>query len=218
MARNKDSNDTKNEIIEVATSLFVQNGYEKTTIEDIFRKWGGSKGSLYYYFSSKEDILDAVANTLAEQEEQAIKSAVFAAKLPALDMLNLFLTRCLSRPKQMYDLEEYIHQSKNVTLIYRITKLYIEKTIPILEPIIEQGIKEGAFKTDYPSEIIEFALLLEESIFKYPMFECDNQQLIRKTQAFQSILESALGLQNGKLDGLSEFCEQTVKIKRSENL
>jgi Transcriptional regulator len=217
MARNKDSNDTKNEIIEVATNLFIQNGYEKTTIEDIFRNWGGSKGSLYYYFSSKEDILDAVADALAEKEEKAIRDAVFATKLPALDMFNLFLTRCLSRPKQMYDIEEYIHQSKNVTLIYRITKLYIEKTIPILEPIIKQGIEEGVFKTDYPSETIEFALLLEELALKYPMFECDDQHYMRKIRAFQSMLESALGLQRGILDGLSEFCEQTVRIKRGGN-
>ena len=213
MARNKNSSDTKNEIVEVAANLFMQNGYEKTTMEDILRDWGGSKGSLYYHFNSKEDILYAVANTLAEQEAKAIGDIVFAAKLPALDMLNLFLARCLSRPKQMYDMEGCVHQSKNITLIHNMVKMYIEKTVPLLEPIIMQGIEEGTFKTDHPCEIVEFALLLEELTFKYPMFECNREQYIRKALAFQSMLESALGLQRGKLSSLLTFCEQTVGIK-----
>lgn len=214
MARNKNSNDTKNEIIEVATNLFIQNGYESTTIEDIFKNWGGSKGSLYYYFKSKEEIIDAVVDVLVSQEEKRIKEVLSKADLPALDMLQLLLVTCLNKPKQLDGMEGYIYQSKNVTLLYRIVKLYIEKSIPIIEPIILRGIEEGIFHTEYPAEVIEFALLIEEFIFKYSMFEYDEQRYLRKIAAFQKTLELTLGLKTGSLNQLSSFCEQTNKKQR----
>lgn len=214
MARNKNSNDTKNEIIEVAANLFIENGYENTTIEDIFKNWGGSKGSLYYYFKSKEEILNAVVDVLVEQEEKRIKEIISKTKLPALDMFRTFLAACLNKPARLGGIESYIYQSKNVTLLYRVVKLYIEKSIPIIEPIIQQGIKEGVFHTDYPTEVIEFALLLEELAFKYPMFECDEERFSKKIAAYQTVLELSLGLEKGSLGHLSSFCEETRKKQR----
>ncbi|MCL2317817.1 MAG: TetR/AcrR family transcriptional regulator, partial [Methanomassiliicoccaceae archaeon] len=105
MARLKKSDRTKNEIIEVATDLFIRNSYEYTTIEDILREWGGSKGSLYYYFESKEEILDAVVQTLVDKEEKRIAEILSGKELGAVEMLNLFLAACLSRNKQLYGLE-----------------------------------------------------------------------------------------------------------------
>ena len=210
MARLKKSDRTKNEIIEVATDLFIRNSYEYTTIEDILREWGGSKGSLYYYFESKEEILDAVVQTLVDKEEKRIAEILSGKELGAVEMLNLFLAACLSRNKQLYGLEAEIYKSRNITLSYRIARLYIEKSIILLEPIIRKGIEDGFFKTDHPSETIEFALIVEEFVFKYPMFECDNEQYLRKVSAYQTLLEDMLVLERGSLNQLNDFC---LKIK-----
>ena len=216
LARNKNSNDTKNEIIEIATDLFVHKGYDDTTIEDIFKNWGGSKGSLYYHFKSKEEILNAVVNTLVENEEKRIKEILSKENRNALDLLTLFLVACLDRPKQLYGLEVGIYQTKNITLFYRIAKLYIEKSMPILEPIILQGIDEGIFKVEYPAEAIELALMLEELAFKYPMFECNHEQFIRKISAFQLMLELTLGLEKDSLNQLSIFLSKNIQ-RRTHN-
>ncbi|MDR1954806.1 MAG: TetR/AcrR family transcriptional regulator, partial [Candidatus Methanoplasma sp.] len=140
MARNKNSSDTKNEIIAAATELFVRNGYENTTIEDILKEWKGSKGSLYYYFKSKEEILDAVVYALVEREEERIKAAISERECSALDMLKLFLIACLDRDQQLYDLEAEISRSGNITLSYRMARLYIEKSLPFLRLIMLKGI------------------------------------------------------------------------------
>ena len=63
MARNKYPEETVNLILETATRLFVQNGYERTSIQDIINNLGGlSKGAIYHHFKSKEEILIAVTN------------------------------------------------------------------------------------------------------------------------------------------------------------
>jgi len=210
LAQHKKSDRTRSEIIKVATDLFIRNSYEYTTIEDILKEWGGSKGSLYYYFKSKEEILDAVVHSLVEKEEKRIKDILSEKEYGTLDMLNLFLAACLSRNKQLYGLEAEIYKSRNITLSYRIARLYIEKSILLLEPIIKKGVEDGFFKTDHPAETIEFALIVEEFVFKYPMFECSDEQYLRKVSAYQTLLENMLGLDKGSLDQLSAFC---LKIK-----
>ena len=54
MARNKYPEETKKLIIEKATELFLLNGYENTTVQDIIDHLGGlTKGAVYHHFSSK---------------------------------------------------------------------------------------------------------------------------------------------------------------------
>jgi AcrR family transcriptional regulator len=53
-------------IIEAATHVFLVNGFEKTTMSDIATQLGGSKATLYGYFSTKEDLFLEAMNALGE--------------------------------------------------------------------------------------------------------------------------------------------------------
>lgn len=62
MSRNKYPEQTREQILDTATRLFLQQGYEHTTIQNIIDQLGGlTKGAVYHHFSSKEAILNAVA-------------------------------------------------------------------------------------------------------------------------------------------------------------
>lgn len=210
----KKSVKTKKEILDVATNLFIQNGYEYTTIDDILRAWGGSKGSIYYYFKSKDEILDSVIEEMILQEEKRIVGAMSKMKLTALESLQLILTTCVNVPtRNLNGLQRGIYQKGNIPLIYKIVKLHIERSIPHFEAIIRQGIDEGIFKTEFPNEIVFFALVIEEWIFKYPMLECDEKQYVDRILAYQHILELSLGLERGKLNVLSDFCKRIVEMQ-----
>ena len=60
MARNKHPEQTLEKIIVTAARLFVEKGYEQTSVQDILDATGLSKGGLYHHFKSKEQILDPV--------------------------------------------------------------------------------------------------------------------------------------------------------------
>ncbi len=65
MARNKYPEETRNLIIDTAARLFVEKGYEHTSIQDIINNLGGlSKGAIYHHFKSKDEIMNAVADKL----------------------------------------------------------------------------------------------------------------------------------------------------------
>ena len=61
MARNKYPEVTVEKILDAAQRLFLEKGYENTTIQDIVGELGGlTKGAVYHHFKSKEEIMDAV--------------------------------------------------------------------------------------------------------------------------------------------------------------
>ena len=61
MARNKYPEITVEKILDAAQRLFLEKGYENTTIQDIVGELGGlTKGAVYHHFKSKEEIMDAV--------------------------------------------------------------------------------------------------------------------------------------------------------------
>ena len=67
MARNKHPEQTRNFILETAFRLFIEKGYERTSIQDIIDQLGGlSKGAIYHHFKSKEDILTAVCERMTD--------------------------------------------------------------------------------------------------------------------------------------------------------
>ena len=73
MARNKNPEETINRILDTAYRLFLEKGYEQTSIQDIINHLGGlSKGAIYHHFKSKEDILEAVTNRITEQSNRML--------------------------------------------------------------------------------------------------------------------------------------------------
>ena len=66
MARNKYPEETVNRILDTAMRLFMEKGYEHTTIQDIVDQLDVTKGAVYHHFKSKEDILNAAIDRESE--------------------------------------------------------------------------------------------------------------------------------------------------------
>ncbi len=65
---------TKSEIVRVAKDMFMTEGYDNTSMQAIIDKVGIAKGTLYYHFSSKKEIMDYVLNQALETMLQKAKS------------------------------------------------------------------------------------------------------------------------------------------------
>lgn len=84
MSRNKYPEETVNLILDVSQRLFIEKGYDNTTIQDIIDELGGlTKGAIYHHFSSKQDILDAVIE-LAFAKIRCLRVGVKFNPIPVL--------------------------------------------------------------------------------------------------------------------------------------
>lgn len=73
MARNKNPEETVNKILDVSYRLFMEKGYEYTSIQEIIDQLGGlSKGAIYHHFKSKEDILVAVTDRITGESNRML--------------------------------------------------------------------------------------------------------------------------------------------------
>ena len=64
MARNKYPEETVQKILDTAEQMFIQKGYDSTSLQDIIQATGLSKGAIYHHFTSKEDIFYSVCDRI----------------------------------------------------------------------------------------------------------------------------------------------------------
>jgi AcrR family transcriptional regulator len=114
------------ELVEVATTLFLEKGFHKTSIRDIARACPFNLAALYMYVSSKEDILYLVAQHLVGEIIKALGPAALTNLEPADALISAFETYC--RIVDRY--------SRHIRLLYReIESLSKETRQPLLRSV-----------------------------------------------------------------------------------
>jgi AcrR family transcriptional regulator len=145
--------------------LFLEKGYEHTSIQDIVNHLGGlSKGAIYHHFKSKEDILDGVMNKLYQNNDNELDHLRLLEKdssMTGLQKLQALFTTALESPRQddMFQMAPDFLKNPQM-LAMQIEGIYTESVPHFVQPIIEEGIADGSIKTDYPKELAEMILLL----------------------------------------------------------
>ena len=92
MARNKHPEETVGRILDVASRLFLEKGYEHTSIQDIINNLGGlSKGAIYHHFKSKEEILIAVTDRMTAESNHMLAQIRDASGLNGREKLRWIL-------------------------------------------------------------------------------------------------------------------------------
>ena len=84
----KEAAERRNEILDVAERLFCTNGYDNTSTNDILAEIGIARGTLYYHFKSKEDILDGMIDRIIDDVVRKAGIIAFDDGLPVLERLT----------------------------------------------------------------------------------------------------------------------------------
>ena len=170
MARNKHPEETVNLILDVALRLFMEKGYEHTSIQDIINQLGGlSKGAIYHHFKSKEDILVAVTDRMTEESNRMLAVIRDRKDITGKEKLKIIFKESILRPVQNDIFTVAPDLSNNPRLIFSIFRETMDEAAPdYIEPIIKQGILDGSIQTDYPAELAEL-IILAANIWMNPM-------------------------------------------------
>lgn len=190
MARNKHPEETVNLILDVAFRLFMEKGYERTSIQDIINELGGlSKGAIYHHFKSKEDILVAVTDRMTAESNQMLAAIRDSSELNGKEKLRTIFKESIRRPVQDEIFTVAPNLGNNPRLMHSIFQETINDAAPnYIRPIIEQGIADGSIKTEYPEELAEL-IILAANIWMNPMlFEDSAEKANRKFMVFAQML------------------------------
>ncbi len=190
MARNKHPEETIQLILDVAFRLFMEQGYEHTSIQDIIDHLGGlSKGAIYHHFKSKEYILIAVTDRMTAESNQMLASIRDRMDLCGKDKLKMIFKESIRRPVQndIFTVAPDFHN--NPKLLFGLLHETIEEVAPeYILPIIRQGISDGSIQTDYPEQLAEL-ILLAANVWMNPMiFDSSEEESYRKFMVFGQML------------------------------
>lgn len=191
MARNRHPEETVQLILDVAFRLFMEKGYEHTSIQDIINNLGGlSKGAIYHHFKSKEDILMAVTDRMTAESNQMLAAVRDRRGLSGKEKLKTIFRESISRPVQndIFAVAPDFHN--NPKLLFSLLHDTIDNAAPnYILPIIRQGISDGSIKTDYPEQLAEL-ILLAANVWINPMiFDSTEEESCRKFIVFRQMLQ-----------------------------
>ncbi len=195
----KKPDERRREIIQAARTLFETQAYHKTTMQEIMKTLNIAKGTIYHYFSSKDDLLEAVVEDLIDEELERKKNLLDSKacrNLNALEKMKIMMTTDTMAEKNEQILEN-IHAQENTRMHSRQLGRYLVKLAPLFAEVIEQGCHEGVFKTDHPLECAEFMLAGVQFLTDVGFYPWENDQLARRASAFPALIESQLNAPKG---------------------
>lgn len=161
----KEAAERKNEILDVAGKLFEEKGYDATSTNDILKEIGIARGTLYYHFKSKEDILDALIERMTDS--LMVKAREIAGKkdVPVLQRLTLMMMALNVNNDLGHEIIEQVHKPQNALMHQKMQERLLAGVTPIVTNLIEEGITQGICQTDYPAEVAEMTLLYSSTVF-----------------------------------------------------
>lgn len=182
MSRNKYPEKTQKLIIEVATKLFMEKGYENTSLNDIIKELGGlTKGAIYQHFKSKEEIYEAVIYQMSAGNDDELGKIINNKKLTGLQKIKLALHKSLDLAIANRGQMIKVDYSKNPRMLYELMRELKEEISPMfIQPLIEQGIADGSFKTNYPKELAEMLTLLMNVWVNPLVFDASPEETVNR--------------------------------------
>jgi AcrR family transcriptional regulator len=193
----KQPSERLNEILDVAEDLFAKKGYENTTINDILEVLQVSKGALYHYFKSKEEVMYAVINRIVDNIAERANHIVENQTLGAQEKMQLMLIAINNQGISEDELFDELHQPSNAQMRQTAILETVKKVAPILAKVVEQGVKEGIYTSSYPLETMEFLLSAIQFYLFISALHLAPEEM--KTRMFVSVrmFEMGLGAKEG---------------------
>jgi len=193
------------EIVNAAAVLFHAHGYRNTSVDVIIRQAGIAKGTFYYYFQSKEEVLAAIVHELVVRLVADARSVADDPSLGAIEKTRALL-RSQDRAVQGIEqgLLQDLHLPENRELHERTNVETILAFAPILAGVVEQGNREGLFHVKQPLETVQFLLAGSQFLTDNDLFSWTPDEQAAHARALQAIIERALGAPNGSFGFLAQ--------------
>ncbi len=199
----------KAEIMDVALEFFNVKGYEQTSVNEIIEKVGIAKGTFYYYFKSKNELLDEVIERGTYLQIKQLKMIIELNKLNAFEKMQMIFLENQRIWTENERLIEYLHGKENIVAHQKTMVQLVKNYAPLISELIEQGINEGNFTTDYPLEISEFILTVFSFLFDSSIFPRSKAEYLTRIKAMTEMIELTLRAPKGSFSFLSEIYEKS---------
>jgi AcrR family transcriptional regulator len=183
----------KREILLAASELFQSIGYEETSVNMIIEKVNIAKGTFYYYFRSKEDLIEAIVDNMLD--ELIVKAEHIAQNdnLKAIQKIEKIISRKNPSNRKAQKIAKSFDAPSNRALNEKVNVQIVIRFSPVLSQIVEQGKKEGVFEVKDPLETVQFLITASQFLFDDGLFHWSQKEWLARRKVMQNAFEKMLG-------------------------
>jgi AcrR family transcriptional regulator len=190
-----DKFEKRSTIVDAAQNLFARFGLAKTTIEDIAKKVGMGKASLYYYFRSKESIFKEVVAKEGKTLKEKILKAVNSQNTPQDKIRSYFITRMT----EIKSLSNYYSAIKddyllNYAFIEQARKEYDTFEVTLVSSMLQEGVHKDIFTVEDVTLTAETILAALKGLEYQWSYKISNDQIEKNIKALLRILFTGIEL------------------------
>ena len=190
MARNRNSHETRKKILEVSKDLFLEKGFDNTSIQDIIDGLGGlTKGVIYHHFESKDEILQSIIS----ENNQEILNYNWRGNTGLEKIQNSLMDSCSNFEHQRLVYSASIMLRSPRLLGEQYLGLFSDFLLEIREKVHE-GVKDESIKTEYPEELADLIILTLDVWIGFQISVFSVEELKRKMNFIKLTFEG-LGVQ-----------------------
>ena len=194
----------KNEILDTAERLFIEKGYEQTSISDILNVSGIAKGSLYYHYKSKEDVLDGVLRRITEQITFAARDVASDGSLTVHEKMARMIPSMNIAKSPNAEIIQELHAPANALMHQKSIAATIRAVAPIIAEVVAEGVEKGIYHIKHPLETVEILLVAAQFLFEEGIFRWTSEERATRMIAFINVTEIVLGAEKGSFQFLME--------------
>lgn len=179
------------DVLKAARDLFQRFGLCKTTMEDIAKAAGKGKSTLYYYYTSKDEIFNAVIEDEMHEVFATVREAVEKAET-AEEKMKAFTTTKIKALSQKVNLYSIVRGeiSDNSQVIRKLRKTFDNREIGLIQSILTFGMATREFRPIDPVDLENMAYIIVSAIRGIEMNLIEDNTI----KKIGDRLESVLGL------------------------
>ena len=196
----KEAEERKEEILDAAEKLFGTKGFDHTSTNDILEAVGIARGTLYYHFKSKEEILDGVIERISNRLMSDAGKVIRDTELPVLERLTKAILALNVESEIGNEVMEQVHRPQNALMHQKMQQQLLDGITPLFTELVKEGVRQGICHTDYPGEVVEMTLIYANTAFdELNMEGLSQEKREQKIDGFIYNIERLMGMEEGSL-------------------
>ena len=190
----------KKELLRIAYDMFLTQGYENTSVDEIIEKAQIAKGTYYYYFKSKEQMLEEVIDMMIDSESEMARQIIGMDISPPQKIVGIIASIKPTEAEQ--PIKDTLFQPENLLMHHKVRQKLINVLTPLLSEVIKEGVEEGIFECDNIPERVKMLLIISDSTFNEGTF---SEQDI---SVFIDVSEKLLGAEKGTMGFIYDLIDK----------